>query len=144
MFSQFEDLFWQVTRNMGAIWSKIFANHFPGSQSHLVFMLERKGPTRMSELADSLQLTAGAVTLASDKLIERGYVNRTRDEKDRRVVYLEITELGHQTIKELRQEGRQAMKTVFGHLPEDELEQLIRIFEIAAANATTLRKDIGR
>lgn len=138
LFSRFEELFWQVTRSMGQIWKKIFDEHFPGSQSHLAFILERCGSMRMSELADALQLTAGAVTSASDKLIERGYVKRLRDEKDRRVVYLEITDKGRETMAELRLQGRQTMKTVFAHLTEEELQQFIDTFEKASSIITTI------
>lgn len=140
-FSRFEELFWSVTRNMGHMWSKIFEQHLPGSQSYLIFMLERKGPLRMSELADALHLTAGAVTTASDKLIEQGYIQRKRDEVDRRVVYLEITEKGRETMQQLRNEGRKTMKTVFGHLSETDLQQMTANFEQAAANIDLLRKE---
>ncbi|ARJ38959.1 MarR family transcriptional regulator [Sporosarcina sp. P21c] len=141
LFSRFEELFWQVTRNMGQIWKKIFDEHFPGSQSHLVFTLERRGTMRMSELASALNLTAGAVTSASDKLIEHGYVERFRDEKDRRVVYLKITDKGRETMSELRTQGRQTMKTVFAHLTEEELQQFIDTFEEASSVITTIREE---
>lgn len=141
LFSRFEELFWQVTRSMGQVWKKIFDEHFPGSQSHLVFMLEQRGSMRMSELANALQLTAGAVTSASDKLIDRGYVKRTRDEIDRRVVYLEITDKGRETMTELRSQGRQTMKAVFAHLSEEELQQFIDSFEKASHVITTIGED---
>ncbi|AXI00587.1 MarR family transcriptional regulator [Sporosarcina sp. PTS2304] len=141
LFSHFEELFWQVTRSMGKVWREIFDEHFPGSQSHLVFMLERRGRLRMSELAEALQLTAGAVTSASDKLIEHGYVSRTRDEKDRRVVYLDITEKGCDTMQELRMKGRKKMKSVFAHMSEEDLQRCIQIFEQATDVLTTGRKD---
>lgn len=141
LFSQFEQLFWQVTRSMGKVWKDIFDEHFPGSQSHLVFMLEQRGKLRMSELAELLQLTAGAVTSASDKLIDHGYVIRIRDEKDRRVVYLDITEKGHETMKALRMKGRQKMKIVFAHLTEQDLEKFIDVFEQASDHITEVRKD---
>lgn len=141
LFSRFEELFWQVTRSMGQIWKTIFDEHFPGSQSHLVFILERRGLMRMSELADALQLTAGAVTSASDKLIEGGYIERLRDEKDRRVVYLKITDKGRETMAELRMRGRQTMNSVFAHLTEEELQQFIDTFEEASSVITRIREE---
>lgn len=141
LFSRFEELFWQVTRSMGQIWKKIFDEHFPGSQSHLVFTLERHGTMRMSELASALNLTAGAVTSASDKLIEHGYVERLRDKKDRRVVYLKITDKGRETMSELRTLGRQKMKTVFAHLTEEELQQFIDTFETASSNIAAIGEE---
>lgn len=141
LFPRFEELFWNVTRNMGQVWKKIFEEHFPGSQSHLVFMLERRGPLRMSEIAESLQLTAGAVTSASDKLIERGYVMRERDDKDRRVVYLNITDKGRDTMKELRMQGRETMRQVFSHLSEEDFHRFIELFEVASGKITDIRKE---
>lgn len=140
LFFRFEELFWKVTRSMGQVWTKIFEKHLPGSQSYLIFMLERKGPTRMSELADALHLTAGAVTIASDKLIERGYVERKRDEQDRRVVYLVLTEKGQETMEMLRSEGRQMMKHVFSHLSESELHRMIESFEEANGKITMFQR----
>ncbi|MBD7984137.1 MarR family transcriptional regulator [Sporosarcina sp. Sa2YVA2] len=140
LFSQFEELFWQVTRSMSHVWTKVFEKHFPGSQSYLVFMLERRGLTRMSELAEALQLTPGAVTIASDKLIEHGYVEREKDEHDRRVVYLKLTEKGRATMDTLRLEGRKTMKDIFSHLTENDLNHLIDTFAQAEAKISTIRK----
>ncbi|WOV85694.1 MarR family transcriptional regulator [Sporosarcina jeotgali] len=100
-FVRFEELFWNVTREMGKMWKEVFEEHLPGSQSYLVFTLARKGPLKRSELAQILGLTAGAVTVASDKLIAHGYVTRLRDESDRRIVHLAITEDGREMLQHL-------------------------------------------
>lgn len=140
-FLRFEELFWQVTKDMGGIWKKIFDEHLPGSQSYILFLLEKKGQLRMSEIAEILRLTPGAVTSASDKLLEHGHLSRVRSEHDRRVVSLEITEQGKQTLGDLRVEGRKTMKRVFRDLSDPELNQLVGIFERAAFNLEALRKE---
>lgn len=94
---------------------------FPGSQSHILFLLERDSSTRMSTLADLLHLTPGAVTTAADKLILNEYIARSRDAKDRRVIHLEITYKGKEILRELQEEGREAMQSVFSHLSEVDL-----------------------
>ena len=138
-FIRFEELYWQLYRDMGYIWKRIFEQHFPGSQSHIVFLLERRGPQKMSELAESLRLTPGAVTIASDKLIEEGYLERLRDENDRRVIFLQITDKGKETLNELRVEGRKAMKAVFSNLSDSDMQHLIKTFELAANNMNEIR-----
>ncbi|MET3575919.1 MarR family winged helix-turn-helix transcriptional regulator [Bhargavaea ullalensis] len=140
-FDRFEELFWEVTRGMGKVWARIFDAQLPGSQAYLIHQLEQEGRVRMSRLAESLRLTGGAVTSASDKLIERGFVRRIRDEEDRRVVYLEITDEGRRVIGELRQQGRKEMKRVFGLLSEEELDTLIRVFEQAGCSLGELKED---
>lgn len=139
-FSQFEKLYWKLSKNMSYIWKGIFEQRFPGSQSHLLFLLERSGPKKMSELADSLHLTPGAVTIASEKLIDNGYIARIRDEKDRRVVFLEMTIKGREALAEVQNEGRKAMKLVFSHLSETDVDFLIGTFEQAVKNIDDLRK----
>lgn len=138
-FVKFEELFWNVTRDMGKMWNEIFGVHFPGSQSYLVFTLARKGPLKMSELAQILGLTAGAVTAASDKLIENGYVTRIRDEQDRRIVYLGITDQGRELMQQLRELGRAKMSEAFSHLDDDKLPTVIAIFEQAAFNISSMK-----
>lgn len=141
LFPEFEKLYWNLSRDMGFVWKKIFEQRFPGSQSYILFSLERSGPKRMSELAELLHLTAGAVTIASDKLIENEYIARIRDEKDRRVVRLEMTTKGSKALTELQNEGRKAMKLVFSHLSETDLEFLINTFKQAAENLNDMRRE---
>lgn len=137
-------LYWDLSRDMSYFWKEIFTRRFPGSQSTILFLLERNGRKRMSELADSLHLTPGAVTTASDKLIENGFIARIRDEQDRRVVYLEMTDKGKKALTELQNEGRKAMKAVFSDLSEADLEFLIRTFEQASHNINNIRKEYDK
>lgn len=144
LFFHFEELFWDVSRKMGYIWKQIFEASFPGSQSYIMFKLELSGRMRMSELADSLHLTPGAVTISSDKLIDHGYITRIRDDKDRRVVYLEMTSNGKEALNELRNSGRQLMKNVFSELSETDLQRLIKIFEGATVNLNIYREEFEK
>ncbi|MEK4425047.1 MarR family winged helix-turn-helix transcriptional regulator [Solibacillus sp. FSL K6-1523] len=144
LFTRFEKLYWHLNRNMSYVWKDIFEQRFPGSQSHILFVLERSGPLKMSELADSLNLTPGAVTVASDKLICQGYIERTRNEEDRRVVYLKLTDKAGESLKTVRDEGRIAMRTVFSHLSETDLDHIVHVFEQAASNLNNIRKEIDK
>lgn len=141
-FSRFEDLYWHVSRSMNYIWKKIFDHQFPGSQSYIIFLLEKRNGMKMTEMAEALNITPGAVTSSSDKLICGGYIRRTRDENDRRVVFLEITDKGKETLEELRKEGRKAVKAIFGGASEEDVRHLIRIYEHAAENIDRVREEM--
>jgi len=133
-FNEFERLFWQLSREMGYQWRKVYDDTFPGSQSHILFLLERNGPQRMSELAEILHLTPGAVTTASDRLIDEGYIARISDKTDRRVARLEMTHKGKETLNELQNKGRKIMKLVFNDISDKDLEKLNDIFKQATIN----------
>ena len=48
----------------------------------------------MTETAQILGITVGTLTVAIDRLVKKGYVERCRDEKDRRVVRISLTREG--------------------------------------------------
>jgi len=48
----------------------------------------------MSETASRLGITTGTLTVAIDRLVRKGYVERNRDTKDRRVVRINLTRKG--------------------------------------------------
>ena len=136
----FEVLFWQLSRKVEYLWKDIYAKTFPGSQSRIMYLLEQNGPLKMSELANSLHITAGAVTTASNILIENGYISRLRNEQDRRVVHLDLTDKGSKILNELQNEGREMMNLVFDDISETELETIQKVYKEATINIDKLQK----
>ena len=133
-FSSFEKLFWHLSKQMENLWKDIYSQTFPGSQSHIMFTLQKNGPQKMSELADDLHITAGAVTSASNHLIKHGYIIRIWDEQDRRIVRLDLTEKGSKTLTELQAEGQKIIKSVFHGISDHDLKTLHTAFEKATNN----------
>jgi DNA-binding MarR family transcriptional regulator len=81
-------------------------------------------PVPMSRIAEALRCDRSAVTWITDRLEERGYVERRSDERDRRVKLLALTDEG----KRVREEIRSRLAT-----PPEALERL------SAAEQRTLR-----
>ncbi len=50
------------------------------------------GRLKMADLADTLVVTRGGVTRIVDRLVDAGYLVRVPSDKDRRVIYAEVTE----------------------------------------------------
>jgi DNA-binding MarR family transcriptional regulator len=59
-------------------------------------------PVPMSHIADVLRCDRSAVTWITDRLEERGYVERRSDERDRRVKLLALTDEGRRVREEIR------------------------------------------
>lgn len=129
---QFEKNFWRLSRKMEHVWATIYDETFPSSQSQMMYLIDQRGPQKMSELAKSLHITAGAVTTASTILIEKGYLTRLHNEKDRRVIQLALTDKGRQQLALLQEKGRQAMEAIFQDVSEEQLKKMSEIFENAS------------
>ena len=68
-------------------------------QAIILLALEANGGRAiMSDLASLTQQSAGTVTGIADRLIAAGLVERQRDEEDRRVVWVALTEAGRAKI----------------------------------------------
>jgi len=59
-------------------------------------------PQPMSHIADMLRCDRSAVTWITDRLEERGYVERRADDSDRRVKLLALTDEGRRVREEIR------------------------------------------
>jgi DNA-binding MarR family transcriptional regulator len=99
------------------------------AQFHALSHLRRQGPLPISELANELKISKQQITPLICKLIDSGLVARKADEHDRRIVRIEITGTGRDTVEELVAEIKQAFVTKLKVLPDadlDELEQILR------------------
>lgn len=53
----------------------------------------------MSEVAKTLHITVGTATTSINNLVKKEYVKRSKDENDRRLVYVELTSKGRMLYK---------------------------------------------
>ncbi|GMA63485.1 MarR family transcriptional regulator [Alicyclobacillus fastidiosus] len=97
------------------------------SEFKVLEILVATGATMLSSLADLLGLTPASLTYIADKLTTRGLVNRKYDEVDRRVVRLEITELGGHLVADVQNERNVHIHRLFGTLSNSEVMSLVDI-----------------
>lgn len=85
---------------------------------------DQRGIT-VGEIAQKLQIAPPSVTVSINKLRTKGYVEKRRDQKDGRVVYVTLTELG-QKINRMHQYFHARMVSDVAHeLTDEEREVLL-------------------
>jgi len=97
-------------------------------------MLAQTGPSRVSQIACKMQITASAVTFLTDKLADKELILRKRDEADRRVVLVSITEKGARVLEELEALRRAAAERMLEGLSDSELSGIVAILEKLAGS----------
>lgn len=70
-----------------------------GSQLWVMKLLAETSPMRVSDLARRTYLHPATMVGLLDRLEAKGLVRRTRSEEDRRVVHVDLTEQGRETVK---------------------------------------------
>lgn len=81
-------------------------------------------PPRMADLAARLEVVPRAVTSLVDGLEAAGRVRRVPDPTNRRVVRIELTEAGRETLRALRSARRAAAEDILAPLTVDQREVL--------------------
>ena len=127
--TEFEKLFMSFQYRISQEWNKRLSPVLSPSQGTILLMLKKDGKKKITELAEELVITPGAITSLSVKLIANEYAVRTKDEHDRRVVYLEITDKGKELLEIYLKELKNTINYFFSGLKEEELELLSTIFE---------------
>lgn len=121
-FLALEDIFRKITKKIPGQWKKHSKMGYSRSEVLLLYILEKRGQQRSSELASQLSVTTGGLTGITDKLVEGGFINRTRDKQDRRVVYLTLTEKGSNELLKLYTLRKTFIKRLFDGVSKEELD----------------------
>jgi DNA-binding MarR family transcriptional regulator len=80
---------------------------------------------RMLDLARRLRITPGGLTRVTDRLVERGWVEREIPAGNRREVYAILSDSGVAVLKAARSNYSRVLRETLGrHLDEQELEAL--------------------
>lgn len=103
------------------------AEPLTGAQFYLLRLLAHHGRMRISDVAQQMGITPGAVTGLTDKMVASGYIRRDRSEDDRRVVYVEIVEAGRRALQEMQAARLEHVRTLTQRLQPQELEELVRL-----------------
>ncbi len=80
-------------------------------------------------LADTLMVGKSSVTAIVSRLAGRGLVERTRDDSDRRQVYLSLTETGQETYQQMSAKVQAIVSSYLTYFQEEEIESFISKFE---------------
>ena len=80
----------------------------------------------MSSIAAKLKVTVGSLTTSMNGLVNKGYTERKRGEKDRRVVNIYLTEKGRKAYHHHAEYHEQMTDAVMRQLNEEEIGVLVK------------------
>jgi MarR family 2-MHQ and catechol resistance regulon transcriptional repressor len=99
------------------------------SEFFLLFALDANGPLTIQEIGSKINMTSGTMTYLIDKLELKGYIKRVRCEKDRRRIYIELTQSGKVFWDEIIEAHMIHMAKMFDHVSLEEMNQVIELMK---------------
>lgn len=97
------------------------------SDFRVLEVLHHKGPLPVNTIGPIVDLTPGSISVAVDRLVEKGLVSRIESTEDRRVRIVALTSRGKALIVPVFRKHIADMRKVFSELSPEEL----RVFEQA-------------
>jgi DNA-binding MarR family transcriptional regulator len=124
-FEQLNNMLFRMARSVNAA----LENEITPQKFLLLNRLLQLKKCKVNDLSQELNLSSGATTLALNRLEEEGLILRTRDEEDRRIVWVELTGKGRALILRLVEKRQQVWEKMLSALTPEEERELFRIME---------------
>ncbi|EEL61533.1 Transcription regulator MarR [Bacillus cereus F65185] len=106
-----------------------FEKPLPTSQMMALEELEVEKLT-VWQLSNKLRLETSTVSRLVDKLVKKGLIYREVNEKNRRELFLHLTEKGHITVNCLREQSITFYQSILNNLSESEQKIVVDGFEL--------------
>ncbi len=81
----------------------------------------------MSQTAQTLGITTGTLTVSIDRLVKKGYVDRRRDDRDKRIVRISLTREGKLACRMHSKFHRVLAKRILEPYGDDDREKLLAL-----------------
>lgn len=110
--------------------SKVFKNtefkDITTNDMHIIDVIGLNQKKNMSGVAKALSVTMGTLTISINNLVKKGYVTRVRSEKDRRIVYVELSKRGVDAYNKHNEFHKDMVNSMLNTLDDKETEILIK------------------
>lgn len=95
------------------------------SEFGVLEMLFHKGTQPVQKIAEKILVTSGTITYVIDKLEKKELVFRKKCEKDKRIIYVSLTQAGQEFIKEVFQKHKEFLDKLLLGLDDTGKKQII-------------------
>lgn len=103
------------------------------TEVHILEAIVKSESNMMSAVAKYLMVTQGTLTVSVSKLEKKGYVERIKDDEDRRVVRLLITDKAKEVLEVHDEFHAQMINKVVNELDIEEEQELLRSLQRVSA-----------
>ena len=111
------------------------------SQGYTILTLPESESMTMNALSEAMGLANSTMTRMVDQLVDKGFVRRTTDDEDRRVVCVSLTAQGQETRRNLEQAQQYFFGLVLTEISQDERHDILQVLERIVVAIEKVRKN---
>lgn len=118
-----------VTRKTESLIKGLIGEDLTCDQYYTLRHIQKSGGCTSTELADVFIVKKSAITAIITRLDDKGLIKRTRDENDRRVVHLTLTEKGRNMYLQTGVKIEKLVESFITRFEHEEIEAFIKTYE---------------
>lgn len=96
------------------------------NEMHVLEAIQKTSDPAMSNIARRLRVTVGTLTTSVNRLVEKGYATRKREEEDKRKVIISLTSKAKDALKIHDDFHEEMLEALFGDMNIEEDEVLLQ------------------
>jgi DNA-binding MarR family transcriptional regulator len=100
------------------------------AQCLVLLEVEDRERLTVGQLASRLRLDDSTLSRTIDGLVRRGLLERTRDDRDRRVVWICLTEEGARACAAIHRQNDALYRSILGRIPPSRRAAVVRNFKV--------------
>jgi DNA-binding MarR family transcriptional regulator len=131
----------QVEKKAGSLIRAQIGDELTTDQLYILRYIHKTGECNSSELAEAFDVNKSAITAIINRLADRGFIQRTRDENDRRVIYLTLTTEGKELHQKTDEKVHHLVESFITQFEESEIELFIKTYEKLAIILENMSKE---
>jgi len=116
-----------VMKEFGRRVIEIYKGKITLPQILIMEFLNKRGESKMTDIAQFMGVTTAAMTGIIDRLVKSGYVIRSHEPGDRRIVMIKPTAKGAGLAKKVHTQRKQMIMNIFGTISEKDRQDYLRI-----------------
>ena len=104
------------------------------AEANAIYAIGPDEPKTMKQIAETLGVAVSTPTRTIDRLLRKGFINRTVGEKDRRQLLIELTPKGKELLKDIDKENLEITRTMLRGLSDEEIDTFKKILSKISEN----------
>lgn len=125
------DISRKINEAMNTLLSKMGAPYgLSAMQVRILLEIEPEGAMTVGAIASEVMVAGANVSTMCKKLEQLGFIKRSRDELDERIVRIGLTELGMKAVRDIDQNFDEKILKALGKAPNEKYESVVLAIEV--------------
>lgn len=96
------------------------------TEFNILSHLYHQGKTKTQTIGEIVFISSGAITYMINKLVQKGFVSKEKDLKDKRITWLQLTDAGNTFYVDMYPKHLMHLDEVFSSFSNQELKELFK------------------